>query len=52
MVEAAETKQCRNCEKQIEVSKMRMHEVQCARMNYKCKECGQVVSKEDKETHD
>lgn len=43
---------CRNCERQIEVSKHRMHEVQCARMNVKCKECGEVVSKEDKEEHD
>jgi hypothetical protein len=47
-----ETKLCRNCERQIEVAKHRMHEVQCARMNYKCKECGQVVSKEDKEQHE
>ena len=50
--QAEETKFCKNCERQIEVSKMRMHEIQCARMNYKCKLCGQVVAKSDKEEHD
>jgi hypothetical protein len=29
-----------------------MHEIQCARINYKCKECGQVVAKSDKEEHE
>lgn len=29
-----------------------MHEVQCARMNYKCKICGEIVAKEDKEQHE
>ena len=51
MVEA-ETKKCSNCERDIEASKFRMHEIGCARMNYKCKECGEVVAKADKEEHD
>ena len=53
MVDAqAETKLCSNCDKQIEASKFRMHEIQCARLNYKCKVCGQVVAKSDKEEHE
>lgn len=31
-----ETKKCGTCEREIEVSKIRMHEIGCARMNYKC----------------
>lgn len=53
MVEApVETKQCSNCERQIEVAKMRMHEIGCARQFYKCKECGAVVAKSEKEEHE
>lgn len=52
MVDAEETKFCKNCEKQIESGKFRMHEMQCARINYKCKECGQIVAKSDKEEHE
>lgn len=52
MVEPEETKQCKNCERMIEISKHRMHEVQCFRMNYKCKICGEVVAKADKEEHE
>ena len=53
MVEAAEeTKKCSTCERLIEASKIRLHEMGCARMNYKCRECGEVVAKEDKEEHD
>jgi len=29
-----------------------MHEIGCARMNYKCTVCGEVVAKEDKEDHE
>jgi DNA-directed RNA polymerase subunit RPC12/RpoP len=50
--EAEETKLCKNCEKQIASSKFRMHEVQCARINYKCKDCGMIVAKSDKEEHE
>ena len=32
----------------IEVSKLRMHEVQCQRMNIKCLECGMVIPKDEK----
>jgi len=35
----------------IEVSKLRMHEVQCQRMNIKCLECGMVIPKDDKVQH-
>lgn len=54
MVEAAseESKLCKNCEKQIEATKYRMHEMQCARINYKCGECGMVVAKSDKAEHE
>jgi hypothetical protein len=30
------TKKCSNCTREIEVSKFRMHEIGCARNNYKC----------------
>ena len=52
MVEAEETKVCKNCERNIEASKFRMHEIQCARIYYKCAECGLVVAKTDKEDHE
>ena len=51
-LEAAETMRCPMCEKDIEKSKFRMHEIGCYRANYKCKQCGQCVPKEDKEEHD
>ena len=31
-----ETRRCPLCEKDIEISKFRMHEIGCARANYKC----------------
>ena len=43
---------CKNCERPIEVSKFRMHDAQCSRLNYKCKECGMVVPKKEKEEHE
>ena len=56
MVEAAsdavETKVCSNCEKPIELTKFRMHEIGCARNNYKCRECGEVVAKAEREEHE
>jgi hypothetical protein len=57
MVEAqpepiGETKKCPTCERQIEIAKFRMHDIGCARMNYKCRECGEVVPKSDKEEHE
>lgn len=52
MVEAIETKKCTTCEREIDASKYRMHEIGCARMNYKCRECGEVVAKADKEEHE
>ena len=47
-----ETKVCPTCEKDIEVGKFRMHEMGCARNNYKCRECGEVVAKSDREEHE
>ena len=54
MVEGVEeeTKLCTNCEKQIEVSKFRMHEIRCIRLYYKCKECGEIVAKAEREEHE
>ncbi len=46
------TKKCGTCEKEIELSKYRLHEMGCARNNYKCKQCGEIVAKADKEEHD
>lgn len=51
MVEA-DTKVCATCEEQIPAGKHRMHELGCARMNYKCTTCGEVVLKEEKEEHE
>lgn len=51
-MEGEETKLCPLCEKLIEVSKFRMHDIGCSRQNYKCKECGMCVAKADKEDHD
>ena len=48
----ADTKVCSICSKDIEVAKYRIHEATCQRNSYKCKECGEVVSKADKEHHD
>lgn len=47
-----ETKLCDVCSKQIEKSRFRMHEMGCARQNYKCKTCGACVPKSDKEEHE
>ena len=38
--------------KPIEVAKFRLHEVACARNNYKCTKCGEVVPKADREQHE
>ena len=46
------TKICSTCEQAIPVSKIRMHEIGCARNNYKCRECGEVVAKDDREEHE
>ena len=36
----------------IDASKFRMHDIGCARSNYKCKVCGEVVPKADKDEHE
>lgn len=47
-----ETKMCSTCKKPIEASKFRMHEVGCARNNYICSICGDLVAKADREEHE
>ena len=44
-----ETKACTLCEKQIPLSKYKLHDVMCNRLNYKCSNCCEIVSK--KESH-
>ena len=52
-VEGAEpTKKCGTCQREIEMSKFRMHEIGCARNNYKCPQCGDIVAKSEKEEHE
>lgn len=51
MEPSEETKLCPTCDKQIEVSKFRIHDIQCARMNFRC-HCGMAVAKADKEQHE
>ena len=46
------TKKCGTCSREIEMSKFRMHEIGCARNNYKCQVCGEIVAKAEKEEHD
>ncbi len=43
---------CGTCNKPIEAVKFRMHELQCAKLNYKCEQCGDVVEKTEKTNHD
>ena len=47
-----ETKTCGVCQKEIDKAKFRLHEVACARNNYKCDKCGEVVPKADREQHE
>ena len=49
---AVETKMCPLCEKMIDVSKFKMHEIGCYRANYRCKECNMVVPKAEREDHE
>eukprot|EP00347_Sterkiella_histriomuscorum_P023509 403334376 len=45
-------KSCSICGKDIEEPKYRIHEATCARNNYRCPQCGEVVPKGDKDHHD
>lgn len=45
-------KPCGVCGKPIEEPKFRIHEATCARNNFKCPKCGEIVPKADKEHHD
>ena len=51
-MEGVVMKRCSVCEKDIEEPKFRLHESACARMNYKCAKCGDVLAKADRETHE
>ena len=46
------TKRCPLCDKDIPVSKFRMHEIGCMRANYRCKVCNMCVPKDEKEEHE
>ena len=50
--EPVATRKCDVCEKQIEVPKFRLHEVACARQNYKCRKCGEVVAKAERDKYE
>ena len=52
MEQAATTKICSVCGKDIETAKYRIHEASCARNNYKCPQCNEVVAKAEKEHHE
>lgn len=43
---------CPTCRKPIEIPKFRIHEATCARNNYKCPDCNEIVPKSEKEHHD
>ena len=47
-----ETKVCSTCKQPIEVSKFRIHEIGCARNNYICNICGDLVAKAEREEHE
>ena len=47
-----ETKVCSTCERPIELSKFRIHEIGCARSNYKCQVCKEIVAKTEREEHE
>ena len=48
-MEGEQVKKCPLCEKDIEQSKFRLHEVACARNNYKCPKCSEIVLKAERE---
>ena len=45
-------KPCTVCGKDIEEPKYRIHEATCARNNYKCPKCKEIVSKSEKDHHE
>lgn len=46
------TNQCALCEKFIDSSKFKIHEIMCHKINYRCSKCGELVPKQDREEHD
>lgn len=49
---AVPTKPCSVCGKHIEEPKFRIHEATCARNNYKCQKCGEIIPKAEKDHHE
>jgi uncharacterized protein with PIN domain len=45
-------KVCPTCNKDIDADKFRLHEVSCARNNFLCPKCKEVVLKADREHHE
>ena len=45
-------KPCCVCGKDIEEPKLRIHEATCARNNFKCPKCEEVITKSEKNHHD
>lgn len=50
--EVVKFKPCSVCGKEIEEPKFRIHEATCARNNYKCPKCKEIVAKSEKEHHE
>lgn len=42
---------CSNCDKQIDLAKQRMHQVQCLKLVIRCPQCNQAVLKSEIEQH-
>ena len=45
-------KPCTVCGKAIEEPKYRIHEATCARNNFKCPKCQEIVPKSEKDHHE
>jgi hypothetical protein len=51
-IQTPQSKVCNTCNKAIEIAKYRIHEATCARNNYKCPMCSEIVPKSEKEHHE
>eukprot|EP01083_Nonionella_stella_P130681 396665_1 len=45
------TKQCENCARAIPEASFTMHALQCARINWRCPKCGEVLKKSEASSH-
>jgi uncharacterized C2H2 Zn-finger protein len=48
---ASETKICSNCRRAVPVGAILLHEAQCARRNFRCPQCGEVMPLDQKDKH-